>query len=237
MSDIDWSAVAAEFLPPARRLLDRIPTFEKIFLSPDGIPEGVVETLAGVAGVPVRVLTKARFYRGVSDHAWADFLAKLPNRDVAGLPEQPEVVCATTAINSIRRLMAYVQKKADESPAGKKPSDGQEEAPPSEDIGRKDKAVPPPKQKQPKKRITSQEANATMMRAIDIHGAGVDEDTAIERMKWSARKWKDYVGCGSTSTIHGTEMWKQFAVARDKNKQERMERNRGRRKPRHRSKA
>jgi hypothetical protein len=139
MSDIDWSAVAAEFFPLARKFLDQIPIFEKIWLSPSESPEDVVGKLAEVAGVPVKSLTEAGFYKGIADHAWADFLAKLPDRELAELPEQPRASCSTTAKNSIRRLMAFVQKKADEKQATVTPDEPvaektvpPKEAPPTE---------------------------------------------------------------------------------------------------------
>jgi hypothetical protein len=87
---------------------------------------------------------------------------------------------------------------------------------------------PASKGKRPaRKRVTRDEANDEMMKAIEIDP---------ERMKWSVREWATHVGC-STSTICHTQMWRQCKKAREKAKQERMQRNRGRRKPQHRSQA
>jgi hypothetical protein len=89
--------------------------------------------------------------------------------------------------------------------------------------------------KRSKKRVTREEANGIMMKAMEDN---------YERMKWGVREWARLINGTvggyanvSTSTIHKTEMWKQCDLVRKKAKQQRMTGNRGRRKPRHRSNA
>jgi hypothetical protein len=85
----------------------------------------------------------------------------------------------------------------------------------------------PPAKRGLRKRISREEASQAMMEAVKAN---------IERMKWSTHKWAEYVGC-SSSTILKTQMWAQGTKARDGAKQERMRRQSGKRRPRHRSKA
>jgi hypothetical protein len=87
-----------------------------------------------------------------------------------------------------------------------------------------------------KKRVTRVEANRIMQQAIT--------DGDENRLKWGARDWARYVSSAvgrgancSTSTIYNTDMWRECQGAREKAKQQRMQRNRGKRKPMHRSQA
>jgi hypothetical protein len=84
------------------------------------------------------------------------------------------------------------------------------------------------------RRVTVDEANRIMLEAIE------DELRGLERMKWTIREWKQHIdtdtgGNCSTSTIYATPAWKQYAVARERAKQELKKSNRGRRRPQHRS--
>jgi hypothetical protein len=78
-----------------------------------------------------------------------------------------------------------------------------------------------------RKKLRVADANQRMLELIEA-----DPD----RLKLSTRRWAEVLGC-SNSTVHGTSMYTQGQIARERAKQERKRPNRGRRRPRHNSQA
>jgi hypothetical protein len=90
------------------------------------------------------------------------------------------------------------------------------------------RAKPVKAKRPPRKGITKEEAHKLMMKAIEK-----DSNLALTL---TSHQWAKHIGC-SSSTIAKTELWRQLEANRQKNKQERMPSNRGRRRPQHTSNA